>query len=73
MHGKVCRCCGEDMGRFTEALSGNPNICASCASLLDWADDQSRKEKIDAIHDSTEARGAPAENEQPACVLSFTA
>jgi hypothetical protein len=32
-------CCGERMTPKSPALSGNPNICASCVSLLDEMDD----------------------------------
>ncbi len=35
----VCVCCAELMSDRGGSLSGNPNICASCSSLLDAMDD----------------------------------
>jgi hypothetical protein len=31
----VCMCCGEAISSRGRALSRNPNLCASCSSLLD--------------------------------------
>jgi hypothetical protein len=31
----VCICCGEPMSARGNALSRNPNMCASCSSLAD--------------------------------------
>ncbi len=39
MNPRVCVCCGELISERGGALSPNPNICASCASLLDAMDD----------------------------------
>jgi len=36
----VCMCCGEPMTPKSPALSGNPNICASCVSFVDDLDDR---------------------------------
>ncbi len=38
---RVCICCGEPMSQRDNALSRNPNMCASCSSLLDGMDDSS--------------------------------
>jgi hypothetical protein len=35
MKPRICRCCGEAMSEGTNALSRNPNVCASCSSLAD--------------------------------------
>ena len=35
---RICRCCGEPMADHGNILSRNPNICASCSSLLDGMD-----------------------------------
>ena len=32
---RICMCCGEPMTEKGNALSRNPNICASCSSLCD--------------------------------------
>ena len=39
---RICICCGEPMVERGNALSRNPNICASCSSLADGmeADDE---------------------------------
>lgn len=35
MNSRICRCCGEPMPEEGNALSRNPNICASCSSMAD--------------------------------------
>jgi hypothetical protein len=35
MNFRICRCCGEPMPETGNALSRNPNICASCSSMAD--------------------------------------
>jgi hypothetical protein len=35
MNSRICRCCGEPMPEKGNALSRNPNICASCSSMAD--------------------------------------
>jgi hypothetical protein len=35
MNQRICRCCGEPMPEKGNALSRNPNICASCSSMAD--------------------------------------
>ncbi len=39
MNPRVCVCCGELISERGGAFSPNPNICASCSSLLDAIDD----------------------------------
>ena len=36
---RICICCGEPMVEGANKLSRNPNVCASCSSLLDGMDD----------------------------------
>jgi hypothetical protein len=35
----ICICCCEPMSQRGNSLSRNPNVCASCSSLLDGMDD----------------------------------
>jgi hypothetical protein len=35
MKPRVCVCCGEPISEKGDALSRNPNMCASCSSLAD--------------------------------------
>lgn len=37
MKPRVCVCCGESMSERGGSLSRNPNVCASCSSLVDGA------------------------------------
>ena len=39
MKPRICICCGEPMIERGNALSRNPNICASCSSLADGIED----------------------------------
>jgi hypothetical protein len=41
MKSRICICCGEPMPEAGNALSRNPNICASCSSLADGMEDGS--------------------------------
>lgn len=36
---RICICCGEPMVERGNALSRNPNVCASCSSLADGMED----------------------------------
>lgn len=36
---RICICCGELMAFGGNALSRNPNLCASCSSILDGMDE----------------------------------
>ena len=36
---RICICCGEPMAVGANALSRNPNLCASCSSILDGMDE----------------------------------
>jgi hypothetical protein len=35
MNPRICRCCGEPIHELGNALSRNPNVCASCSSMAD--------------------------------------
>jgi hypothetical protein len=39
MNPRICRCCGEPIHEEGNALSRNPNVCASCSSLADGMED----------------------------------
>ena len=46
MNPRVCICCGEPMSERGNALSRNPNMCASCSSMADgMADEDSALEQ----------------------------
>jgi hypothetical protein len=38
MNPRICVCCGEPIREGGNALSRNPNVCASCSSLADGMD-----------------------------------
>jgi len=46
MKPRVCMCCGQPMAVAVggKALSRNPNICASCSSILDGMDESKNDE-----------------------------
>jgi hypothetical protein len=35
MTSRICVCCGESIPEQGNVLSRNPNVCASCSSLMD--------------------------------------
>lgn len=37
----TCICCGEGFSKQANSLSRNPNICASCSSMVDGMDEVS--------------------------------
>ena len=45
MNFRICRCCGEPMSETGNALSRNPNICASCSSMADGIEDSTEVEE----------------------------
>ncbi len=67
MRPRVCVCCGELMSERGGALSRNPNICASCSSLLDGIDENDDKAPPEAITELQRQVQAPGLNreEQP--------
>jgi len=48
MNPRICICCGQPMSIGGKALSRNPNICASCSSILDgmgeWKNEEVKKQ-----------------------------
>jgi hypothetical protein len=38
MSPRICRCCGEQIAEQGNQLSRNPNVCASCSSMMDGMD-----------------------------------
>src|ERR1035437_519512 len=55
MSSRICRCCGEAMGEAGNALSLNPNVCASCASMADGVGESNPTERahLTAPHGET--------------------
>jgi hypothetical protein len=41
MKPRICVCCGEPIPESGNALSRNPNVCASCSSLADGMEESS--------------------------------
>jgi hypothetical protein len=44
MNPRICICCGQPMSIGGKALSRNPNICASCSSILDGMGESKNEE-----------------------------
>jgi len=55
MNFRICRCCGEPMPEQGNALSRNPNVCASCSSMADGMEEASLPESASLAPDMTEA------------------
>lgn len=53
----ICICCGELIAEHGNALSRNPNICASCSSLVDGITDS----EIEAFREALAAKEAAQE------------
>ena len=60
MNFRICRCCGEPMSETGNALSRNPNICASCSSMADGIEDSTEVEES-CLGLSADKRAAIAE------------
>jgi hypothetical protein len=58
---RICICCGEPMTVGGNVLSRNPNICASCSSIMDGMDESEEDEKS-----TEEQRGLRAEESEEA-------
>ena len=62
MNSRICRCCGEPIHEEGNALSRNPNVCASCSSLDDGMEDSDARPAGGSAlneHAPVEAAGAP--------------
>jgi hypothetical protein len=46
MKPRICICCGEPMSASGNELSRNPNVCASCSSLVDGMDDNLNPDQV---------------------------
>ena len=57
MKPRICICCGELMPELGNALSRNPNLCASCSSMADGMGNSDRSDLPEAT--------APAEPQPP--------
>ena len=68
MKPRICLCCGEPLSDTANALSRNPNVCASCSSLADGMDEPKAPETNDLerakvwLLEETAAHAATAEN-----------
>jgi hypothetical protein len=47
MNPRICRCCGEAIPEEGNALSRNPNVCASCSSMADGMEESNLPECAD--------------------------
>ena len=54
MRCRICQCCGEPMSEKGNALSRNPNICASCSSMADGMEDSNLPEDPRPLAETTE-------------------
>ena len=55
MNSRICVCCGEPMPEKGNALSRNPNICASCSSMADGMEESSVPESSRPAPETTES------------------
>ena len=65
MNPRICLCCGEPMPAKGNALSRNPNICASCSSIADGMEESNLPQTANPIRESSEV-GATDRAEEPA-------
>jgi hypothetical protein len=56
MKPRICMCCGEPMAVRREAVSRNPNVCASCSSILDESKNDDLKKPTDKLEASSAER-----------------
>ena len=61
MNPRVCMCCGEPMPETGNALSRNPNICASCSSMADGMDDSNLSDNPSRAVQTEGVAAEPAE------------
>ena len=61
MSPRICICCGEPMSKNGNALSRNPNMCASCSSMADGMNDSNLPEP----EEMTRRRWVSIEAEEP--------
>lgn len=51
MKPRVCICCGKPISEKGNALSRNPNLCASCSSLTDGMEEAEAPESLRATQE----------------------
>ena len=66
MKTRVCIACGEPMPEKGNALSRNPNLCASCSSLEDGMAGSDASESAHPEHDQLLVAEKPAETRKAA-------
>jgi hypothetical protein len=69
MNPRICICCGQPMAVGGKALSRNPNICASCSSILDGMNDS----KIVELEEPTEKSETEPVEPTESPVITYTA
>ena len=57
MNPRICRCCGEPIHESGNALSRNPNVCASCSSMADGMEESNVLDSGELVRD----QGLPAQ------------
>jgi hypothetical protein len=55
MNSRICVCCGEPMPQQGNALSRNPNVCASCSSMADGMEGLGLPDSPSLARDTREA------------------
>jgi hypothetical protein len=70
MKPRVCICCGESIPEPGNALSRNPNVCASCSSLADGMEDPITSDLAqsypDPVHEQSAREVVASIEEDPA-------
>ena len=66
MKPRVCICCGEPISEKGNALSRNPNLCASCSSLTDGMEELETPESPRPERELLQASEQPAETRKAA-------
>jgi hypothetical protein len=71
MSPRVCVCCGESMPEQGNALSRNPNVCASCSSMADGMEHSSLHANTPLTVNSGLSSSEPVADEANAAVASY--
>jgi hypothetical protein len=66
MNSRICRCCGEPMPNDGNALSRNPNVCASCSSMADGMDAPSMSNRVSLSPSAARTAAQAPPEEHPA-------
>jgi hypothetical protein len=69
MKPRICICCGEPIPEPGNALSRNPNVCASCSSLADGMEESSisrlAQSDPDPVREQSAREATPSVQEHP--------